>query len=183
MSILDLPIKNGKIEGMLSKNNHLMLSLVYLEFDDQVEWDLAALSKTLALLMSQNDRVPTMSKVGILSSLRFQQLLSPLISSKLGSYFRLMMHTSSIIYNLGPQDFYCGIPLADFYALRCQAGANVLMGLENLLRPAELANATPDKLQAIFLLLFGTTLAVLYNERLEDETANMVCPSEIEARS
>jgi hypothetical protein len=86
-----------------------------------------------------------------------------------------MMHTSLIVYNHGPQDRYCGIPYDDFYALRNHAGTNVLIGLEDLLRPAELAKATPEKLKAIFLLLFGTVLAVLYNERLEDDTANMVC--------
>lgn len=159
---------------MLSKNNHLLLSSVILEFDDQVEWNLTALSKDWALWMSQNNRVPTMSKVGIMSSLRFQQILNPWISTKLGSYFRLMMHTSSIVYNHGPQDYYCGIPYDDFYALRSHAGTNILIGLEDLLRPAELAKATVEKLRAIFLILFGTVLAVLYNERLEDDTANLV---------
>lgn len=86
-----------------------------------------------------------------------------------------MMHTSPIIYSLGPQDSYCGITLEDFYTLRSHAGTHVLMGLERLIRPTELANATPEKLRAIFLLLFGTTLAVLYNERVEDDTAIMVC--------
>lgn len=94
---------------MLSKNNHLMLSSVILEFDDQVVWNLTALSKDWALWMSRNDRIPSMSKVGIMSSLRFQRILRPWIPTKLGSYFRLMMHTSSIVYNHGPQHSYSGI--------------------------------------------------------------------------
>jgi hypothetical protein len=151
-----------------------VLSSVFLEFHDRVAWDLAALSRDWALGLSQNNSVPVMSKVGIMSSLRFQQLMSPLITNKLGSYFRLMMHTSSIIYSLGPQDSYCGIPPDDFYSLRSHAGTRVLVGLERLIRPTELANASPEKLRAIFLLLFGTILAVLYNEREEDSTAIMV---------
>lgn len=175
MSVLDTPIDISKIDTMLSKNNYIMLSSVILKFEDQVEWNLTALSKDWALCMSQYDRVPTMSKVGIMSSIRFQRILSPWIPTKLGSYFRLMMHTSSIVYNHGPQRRYCGISYDNFYALRSHAGTNVLIGLEDLLRPAELAKATLDKLKAIFLLLFGTVLAVLYNEWLEDDMADMVC--------
>jgi hypothetical protein len=173
--ILDTLIDNTKVDTMLSRNNHLMLSTVFLEFDDQIKWNLTALSTDWALWMSQNDRVPTMSKVGIMSTLRFQQLLSPWIPTKLGSYFRLMMHTSSVLYNHGPQALLCGIPFNDFYALKSRAGTNVLLGLEDLLRPAELAKATPEKRRVIFLILFGTILAVLYNERLEDDTVKMVC--------
>ena len=72
MSILDIPIDNNKIDTMLSKNNQLMLSSVIRDFDDVIEWNLTALSKGWALWMSQNDRVLTMSKVGIMSSLWFQ---------------------------------------------------------------------------------------------------------------
>ncbi len=165
---------NSKVDTMLSRNNHLMLSSVFLEFDDQVEWDVTALSKDWALWMSQNQRVPTMSKVGIMSSLRFQQLLNPWIPTKLGSYFRLMMHTSSIVYNHGPKDCYCGISFENFYALRSHAGTNLLIGLEDLLRPAELAKAPMEKLRAIFLILFGTILAVLYNERLDHDVVKLV---------
>lgn len=67
------------------------------------------------------------------------------------------------------------IPYDDFYALRNHAGTNVLIGLEDLLRPAELTKATVEKFKAIFLLFSGTVLAVLYNERLEDDRANIVC--------
>ena len=164
---LDMPIDNRKIDIMLGKNNHLVLSSVFLEFDEKVDWDLTALSTDWALWLSQHNRVPVMSKVGIMSSLRFQQIVSPLISNKLASCFRLMMHTSSIIYSLGPQDSYCGIALDDFYTLRSHAGTHVLMGLERLIRPAELANASHDKLRVIFILLFWNILAFLYNERIE----------------
>jgi len=47
----------------------------------------------------------------------------------------------------------------------------VLNGLEKLLKPSELAKASNEKIRAIFLLLFGTTLAIVYNHRLLDYTS------------
>jgi hypothetical protein len=69
---------------------------------------------------------------------------------------------------------YCGRASREAYVVRSHAGTQVLIGLEALLRPAELAKATVEKKRAIFLLLFGTVLAISYTVRLDDNTAKEV---------
>lgn len=165
---LDVPIKDSSFDSVLTINP------VSLEFEGNLLWDVIALSEDWASWMCRSDRKPNISKIGVMSSLCFQRMLSPWVSSSLSDYFRLLIYTSSIIYNHGPQASYPQFALGDFYAARSLCGAKVLASLEKLMRPAELAKATKEKISAIFLLLFGTTLAVLYSERLEDSMMNMV---------
>lgn len=171
---IDMPFENGDINFVLSENNALVINPISLEYEGHIVWDITELSRDWASWVCRNDRNPNISKIGVMSSLRFQDMISPYISKSLAGDFRLMMYISSIIYNHGPQPSYSRFALGDFFKVRSIAGAKVLAGLDKLLRPAELAKATVEKIRTIFLMLFGTVLAVLYNERLEDNTINMV---------
>jgi hypothetical protein len=106
-----------------------------------------------------------------MSTTRFERLLHPWISLELAKDFRIMVYTSSVIYNLGVRDDYCGYTAPEFYNIRSYTGTQVLNGLEKLLRPSELTNASNEKTRAIFLLLFGTVLAIVYNHRLLEDTS------------
>jgi len=169
-----MPFGNGDINFVVSENAALVMNPISLEYEGHIQWDITEISRDWASWMCRSDRNPNISKVGVMSSLRFQDMISSCISNSLAGYFRLMMYTSSIIYNHGPQPSYSRFALGDFFKVRSLAGAKVLAGLEKLLLPAELAKATTEKIRAIFLMLFGTILAVLYNERLDDSTINMV---------
>jgi hypothetical protein len=105
---------------------------VSLEFEGQLDWDITALSKDWAALVCQNNRKLNISKIGVMSSLRLQQMMSPWISENLSNHFRLLMYTSSIIYNQGPRASYTRFALGNFYAVRSLFGAKVLAGLEKI---------------------------------------------------
>ncbi len=167
--LLALPPANSSIECMLRQDTHLIMPPIFLELEGHRDWGLAALAKDWATWKCQRNRIPTVSKVGVMSSFRFQQLVNPSIGNQLGSYFGLLMHTSSVVYNPGPRESYCGYTWQDFHAIRSYAGSQVLIGLEPLFRPTNLAKATPEKMGAIFLLLFGTVLAVLYRHQMGDD--------------
>jgi len=67
------------------------------------------------------------------------------------------------MYSLGPQDTYHGYSQAEFRNINSQLGTLLLESLEKLLRMCDLKKATPEKLKAMFLVLFGTLLAVSYH--------------------
>jgi hypothetical protein len=171
---LDMLFGNDDMSFALSESNTLVIHPISLEYEGHIVWDITELSRDWASWICRNDRNPNVSKIGVMSSLRFQHMITPCISNPLAGYFRLLMYTSSIIYNHGPQPSYSRFALGDFFKVRSITGAKVLAGLDKLLRPAELARATVEKVRAVFLMLFGTTLAVLYNERLDDSAINMV---------
>jgi hypothetical protein len=159
------------VKSALHKTNYFGLSPISLEFEDFVDWDILSLSHQWATSMSDNKIKPTTSKVGIMSTAQFERLLHPWISPELAKDFRIMIYTSSVIYNLGVRDHYCGYTAPEFYDIRSYTGMQVLNGLEKLLKPSELAKSSNEKIRAIFLLLFGTTLAIVYNHRLLDYTS------------
>jgi hypothetical protein len=98
-----------------------------------------------------------------MSSFQFRDLLKNWLPDTLCEQFRLMVYTSSLLYNLGNGVSYSGITPLEFRMTLSKAGTALLESLEKLLRPAHLAKALPENKRAIFLVLFGTILAVGYS--------------------
>jgi hypothetical protein len=84
--------------------------------------------------------------------------------------FRLLVYTSSLLYNLGSGVSHSGCTPLELRITRSHAGTALLENLEKLLRPADLAKAVPEKLRAIFLVLFGTILAVGYSGSFHNDS-------------
>ena len=149
---------------------------VDLAFESEVLWDLDAMVSEFAGWMSQKHAVPaSTSRVGILSSPKFTSLLRPIANEDLIRTFRLLVESSSVLYNYQGQldifwNDYCE---DDLESIHCFAGTSVLRQLERTLSNVALAETSLREMKALFLILFGTIIAVGYSRpaRHNDEVS------------
>ena len=140
---------------------------VQLAFESEVLWDLDAMVSDFAGWMSQKHALPaSTSRVGILSSANFTRLVRPIADEDLIRTFRLLVESSSVLYNYdGQLDIhwkdYCQ---DDLKSIRPFAGTSVLRQLERILSNVALAETSLKELKALFLILFGTIIAVGYSQ-------------------
>jgi hypothetical protein len=106
------------VKSALHRKNQFGLSPTSLEFEDVVNWDILSLSDQWATSMSNNKIKSTTSIVGIMSTEKFERLLYPSITPELAKDFRIMIYTSSVIYNLGVRDDYCGYATSELVKIR-----------------------------------------------------------------
>jgi hypothetical protein len=137
---------------------------VELDFEAYVKWDIEDLSRGWAHRMINNTNVPQTSAVGVMSSIQLQHLLNKWIPDVVCAQFRLLVYTSSLMYNLGRKESSFGCTWSELRMTQSQAGNALIQNLEKLLRPCDLAKAYPEKLRVLFLILFGTILAVGYSD-------------------
>ena len=137
-----------------------------LAFESEVLWDLDAMVSEFAGWMSHKHALPaSTSRVGILSSAKFTQLVCPITDEDLTRTFRLLVESSSVLYNYDGQldiywkDYYTD----DLESIRSFAGTSVLRHLERILSNIALAEASLKEMKALFLILFGTIVAVGYS--------------------
>lgn len=132
-------------------------------FEPQISWDLHSIASTCANWICDEDtNVVANSRVWILSSLNTQHSLSDLLGEDFSKALRLLVKISSIIYNWGDQATYSHYSSSDLWGIRTFAGSQVLRRLHATLTIHKLAKASQDELKAIFLVLFGTVIAVGY---------------------
>ena len=77
--------------------------------------------------------------------------------------FRLLVETSSALYNRGLQQEYAGYNAIELWRIRSFAGDKVLEGLQRVLNNKALSYASLFELKALFLILFGTIVSVGYS--------------------
>lgn len=149
---------------------------VQLGFDMEVLWNLDAISPEFACWIVQQNCVPaTSSRVGILSSRKFERPLECLASEGLGRAFRLFIECSSVLYHFQDQPGaswkgYCTTDLGNMHSF---AGTLVLQYLEKALGNFALATASLEGLKALFLIIVGTILVVSYsNPRAHTHTVS-----------
>lgn len=111
---------------------------------------------------------PNTSAIGILSSFRLKQLLEEWLGTDMASTLRLFCETSSVLYSHG-----FGTDPTDHIAKQIRnvqnlAGSKVLELLEVALSKNNLSKSSPQTLKALFLVLFGTILAVGYSKPTAD---------------
>jgi hypothetical protein len=154
---------NGLMER---SSHHLVANDVQLDGGSDVSWDINAISLDFARWMSaQHMILASTSRVGILSSFTLTRLLSALIPGDLGPNIRLFIETSSALYNQGLQTHYAGVDATDLCQVRSFTGNKVLEDLEKALNNTALAKASLTKLKALFIILFGTIIAVGYSSQ------------------
>ena len=102
------------------------------------------------------------SRVGIMSSLRFTDIVTAFLHPNLTFHFRILLKTASILYcrQQNPSEEYQPY---DMFRMRSYHGTLVMQLLETVLKPSALAAASLPTLQSLFLILMGTLLAVGYS--------------------
>lgn len=117
-------------------------------------------------MSNQNSEPASTSRVGILSSSKLEHLLDNLVDKGLRRAFKLLIESSSVLYNHdGDTDFYWkSYSLADLANIRSIAGTLVLQHLERALKNLALAKYSLRELKALFLIVFGTIIAVGYSK-------------------
>ena len=139
---------------------------VQLAFESEVVWNLDAMVSEFAGWMSQKHALPaSTSRVGILSSAKFTSLVRHIANQDLTRTFKLLIESSSVLYNYDGQ---LDIQWKDYYkddleSVRSFAGTSVLRELERILSNSALAETSLNDLKALFLILFGTIIAVGYS--------------------
>ena len=138
-----------------------------LAFEAEVLWDLDAMVSEFAGWMSHKHVLPaSTSRVGILSSPKFTQLVRTIADERLTRAFRLLVESSSVLYNHDGQLNICwkNYVKDDLENIRSFAGTSVLRHLERVLSNIALAETSLKEMKALFLILFGTIIAVGYSQ-------------------
>lgn len=117
--------------------------------------------------MSQEHALPaSTSRVGILSSAKFTQLVRTIADEELTRAFRLLVESSSVLYNYDGQldIWWKDYHKDDLESIRSFAGTSVLRQLERVLSNTALVQTSLKEMKALFLILFGTIIAVGYSQ-------------------
>jgi hypothetical protein len=139
---------------------------VALEFSSQMTWEIDSFSNDVLTWLNSREPAST-SKVGAMSSPHFQDLIKPFVGNDISTSFRLMIYAISIAYTQQSSNHEYQLSIADLQKIGAVAGKRCLSFLDNTLAASSLARISKDRnakktLQALFLLAFGTILAIGY---------------------
>ena len=133
-------------------------------FDLEFHWDLGSIASDCAeWVLDERVKPGSNSRVWILSSIDAETLLSEFVDGNLSKAVRVLVETSSILYNWGMDTSYSHYSSSELWSLRSFAGSQVLHGLERALNVQRLAVVSADVLKALFLVILGTIIAVGYS--------------------
>lgn len=139
---------------------------VGLDCRNLVRWEFDDLISDFTKWLTIDDDAPAQtSRVGIMSSIRFQQALEQHVDQTLCANARLLLRMSSLLRNLGTKA-YPRYTQAMLEAVRSMAGVGVLNGLEKTLSMAALAKCSKPQLLGLFLILLCAVIAVTYTEEI-----------------
>ena len=102
------------------------------------------------------------SQTWLFSTSRVESLLSTMLPKRLCRMVRYLVQTTSLIHNWGSSASLPQLTSTQLHDLQAFSGSEVLRGLEATLRRVNQSNTSPDKIKGLFLLLFGTLVAVGY---------------------
>jgi len=139
---------------------------VTLEFASQITWEIDSFSNDIWKWLSSRE-VASTSKVGAMSSLEFRNLIKPLVGHDISTTFRLMIYAISLAHTQQSSDHEYPLSVPDLQKIGALAGKRCLKFLDNTLTASSLTKIfkernAKEKLQALFLLAFGTILAIGY---------------------
>lgn len=152
---------------VIAKSKNLASTTISLGFASYVTWDLKPLVDDVIDWLNSpllSDR----SKVGILSSSQFMDLIRPYFDKSTSTEFQCMIYAITLAFTqpTSPHKHYLNV--LELQQIGSMAGHNFLGVLEERLKPQSLkdylAKHSKDYLQALFLLVVGTILAVGYTE-------------------
>ena len=153
----------------MQTNDSILFGDVKCSFRPEVQWDLGYITADCAEWVRQERLKPeSNSRAWLFSSHKTEILLSTFVGFSLSKALRVLVETSSILYNWGLDTSYSQYSPSDLWRIRSFAGSQVVHDLGNALKNARLANASQDELKALFLVLLGTIIAVGYSNSVFD---------------
>jgi hypothetical protein len=162
LTTLDLSSLNDLALGGVPVLQYFADGDVQLKFDIPFQWNIDELSTFLAgWLLADQDSSTAASMVGIMSSASLYSTLSSIVGPELAQIFKVLIYTTSLLYNAGGRYLGGHSESYDIKVIR-YCGGRILQYLESQLRPSQLAKLTRHKLYAAFLLLLGTAIASNY---------------------
>ncbi|KAF4635574.1 hypothetical protein G7Y89_g2527 [Cudoniella acicularis] len=151
-------------DRMREKTESLSAENITLDFASNVIWDLRALTEDIVSWLNTAMKPDKTSKVGILSSPQFLKLVESSLEQNPRMNFQRMIYAISLAYTQPAAPDKHAYGALDLYRVGSIAGHEFLKDLDRRLRPEALKRCDENVLQALFLLLVGTILAVGYTE-------------------
>lgn len=154
----------GSLELIFANGDILAATDITLDFANDVTWNTQALVNDVGQWL-HNPLLSNTSKVGMMSSPAFLDTIldsSSSVDEQSGINFRLMLYATSLahIQQTLPDGNEFDVP--DLLQIGSVAGHEFLKHLDEKLKPQKLAKCTGDDIRSLFLLAFGTILAVGY---------------------
>jgi hypothetical protein len=155
---------------VLLKTNNLALKSITLNFGSQITWNLPALVDDVVdwLELLDSPQISTTSKVGILSSPNFLELIEPYVGFEKMLNFQRMLYAESLAYIQPTTEDQHHLSIRELQQIGAVAGHSFLKFLDDKLRPQSLKHCSKEGLQTLFLLVVGTILAVGYTGPVVD---------------
>ena len=141
-----------------AKSKLLPITGISLAFASQVTWNLESLANDVVDWLNNPLNSKT-SKVGTLSSPEFFNLIKTTIAERAGFIFQRMIYAISLAYTQVGDDY---LSASDMHQIGCMAGHGFLQFLDERLKPQSLKSCSGNDLRTLFLIVFGTILAVSY---------------------
>ena len=163
-NLSDFPCGYDQYEKIINGNNDILIGDARHNFPLEIRWDLeSVVSDCAEWVLEEGLRPETNSRVWIFSSFKAETLLSTFVGGNLSKALRVLVETSSILYNWGMDANYLQYSPSDLWRIRSFAGSQAIHGLEDALKNVKLAKASVDVLKSLFLALLGTIIAVGYS--------------------
>ena len=168
-----MPSANEASPDIWRRLRSLGLSNVYIGFD--VDWVLTLVTADVAGLLRSDQAgwSQSTSKVGMLCCPEFAQLVRPRVPAEACFLFQAMLYGTSCAYSLRPNRHMHtdDPPASELVQIAATAGDRFLCYLDRQLQPVELGRADLTRQQCLFVLVFGTILAVSYMFANNDQIA------------
>jgi hypothetical protein len=161
---------SGQIrDTILTITEHLSTTTISLDFSSRVTWDLGFLVDDVTGWLNNSTDSET-SKVGTLSSPQFLKLVQPFVEEDTLRQFHRMIYAISLAYAQPNSSNEHQFTTPELLQIGSIAGHNFLAGLDKLLKPQQLRSCSRSQFQSLYLMIFGTILAVGYTNLLVLET-------------
>ncbi|KAH8748730.1 hypothetical protein F5882DRAFT_386889 [Hyaloscypha sp. PMI_1271] len=163
---LGIPPENIR-NSVFNKTKMLAFGSIILESASEITWNLSTIVDDVAAWLN-NTKVSPSSKVGILSSPNFMELIKPCVGHDTMLSFQRMLYSQSLAYlRLATEDKY-RINVLELRQIGAITGQGFLKFLDSKLRPQSLASCAKEEIQTLYLLVIGTVLAVGYSSSVAE---------------
>jgi hypothetical protein len=157
---IDLP-PLGERGIIIANTENLATTSITLSFESCVSWTLETLTADIIAWLNA-DHDSTTSKVGILSSPNFAFLVRPAVGPQACLSFQRMLYAQSLAYTQTLASYPDCLSVTELQQVAALAGHSFLLGLDKRFTPDQLGKCSGGELRALFLVTFGTILAVGY---------------------
>jgi hypothetical protein len=159
---------------------------ITLKFDSQITLSLESLTKEMAN-WPNDPSLPSTSKVGLMSSPQFKALVQPSFGDEASINFQRMISAitlSHVLQNLPQARLYnhslestelperseqaYKLGVMELQRIGAPAGHQFLIFLDKKLTPQSFATLSKEDLQALFLMIMGTILAIGYAQPMKE---------------